>query len=246
MKPSIRIIAIPLFIALTALGTFAGPPFLTDDPEPVEFHHWEFYLASQIVQNAEAIQGALPQIEVNFGLFPETQIHVIAPLGFSKVNHGTLENGPGDVELGIKLRFIKEQKWVPQIGTFPHVEIPVGDSSKGLGTGRTQIFLPLWLQKSIGKFETYGGGGCWISPGYTRYNLSSLGWLLQYNFMDAFSAGAEIFRNTAQQATGQAETGFNAGAIVNFGSLHHILFSAGTDIRGSNRLLMYAAYQLTI
>ena len=25
----------------------AGPPFKTDDPQPVDLHHWEFYLASQ-------------------------------------------------------------------------------------------------------------------------------------------------------------------------------------------------------
>ena len=24
----------------------AGPPFLTDDPEPVDYQNWEFYIAS--------------------------------------------------------------------------------------------------------------------------------------------------------------------------------------------------------
>jgi hypothetical protein len=27
--------------------TVGGPPFVIDDPEPVEFRHWEVYLASQ-------------------------------------------------------------------------------------------------------------------------------------------------------------------------------------------------------
>ncbi len=30
-----------------ALKSQAGPPFLTDDPEPVELNHWEVYLFGQ-------------------------------------------------------------------------------------------------------------------------------------------------------------------------------------------------------
>src|ERR1019366_8989957 len=36
-----------LSLALRPQEAPAGPPFLTDDPEPVEYQHWEFYLASQ-------------------------------------------------------------------------------------------------------------------------------------------------------------------------------------------------------
>jgi hypothetical protein len=222
---------------------WAGPPFVTDDPEPVALHHLEVYIASQIVQNELELQGTIPHLEVNFGTLPETQFHIIVPYEFSKADRGRANTGLGDVELGIKFRFLKEHQWLPQVGTFPHVLVPAGDSSVGLGTGRTQIFVPIWLQKSFGRFETYGGGGYWMSPGYTNYNFWSFGWTLQYNVVDALSAGAEIFRNTGG---GQAETGFDAGIIINVSSLHHILLSAGTDIRGQNRLMTYAAYQLTL
>jgi hypothetical protein len=44
--PTLRTIA-----ALTILGitgtAHGGPPFVTDDPEPVDYQHWEFYVASQ-------------------------------------------------------------------------------------------------------------------------------------------------------------------------------------------------------
>ena len=29
-----------------ALPLWAGPPFETDDPEPVEYHHWEIFFAA--------------------------------------------------------------------------------------------------------------------------------------------------------------------------------------------------------
>jgi hypothetical protein len=35
-----------LAVALYALQAVAGPPFRTDDPELVDYEHWEFYLFS--------------------------------------------------------------------------------------------------------------------------------------------------------------------------------------------------------
>ena len=32
------------------LAAWAGPPFFTDDPEPADYKHGEFYVASQYIQ----------------------------------------------------------------------------------------------------------------------------------------------------------------------------------------------------
>jgi hypothetical protein len=41
-------LAVAAFVAALLPGpASAGPPYTTDDPEPVELHHWEVYLASQ-------------------------------------------------------------------------------------------------------------------------------------------------------------------------------------------------------
>jgi hypothetical protein len=36
-----------LGVLLISTRAWAGPPYVTDDPEPVEYRHWEVYLASQ-------------------------------------------------------------------------------------------------------------------------------------------------------------------------------------------------------
>jgi hypothetical protein len=224
----------------------AGPPFVTDDPEPVAYHHWEIYVASEVLKNAFGIQGTVPHVEVNFGILPETQLHVIAPFAFFRDTLGATSAGLGDIELGVKFRFVKEYPWFPQVGTFPHVLIPTGDTAKNTGTGRYQVFVPLWLQKSFDRFTTYGGGGIWVSPGHPSFNYWSFGLECQYDITGWVTAGAEVFSNTAAPASGQAETGINAGAIFNVNAAHHILVSAGTDVRGPNHFMAYAAYQLTL
>jgi hypothetical protein len=236
--------AIILLVFLFVGHAVSGPPFVTDDPEPVALGHWEFYVASQVARNEYASAGAAPQVEVNFGAFPETQLHVIIPLAFAASTGAPAYAGMGDIEAGIKFRVIKEYPWFPEIGVFPQVLAPTGNASRGLGAGRSQIFAPLWLQKDFGDFTTYGGGGYWISPGHSKFNYWTFGWECEYKVISTVTAGAEIFHNTPSKAT-QAETGMNAGLILDFSAIHHALLSAGTDIRGPNRFMMYAAYQIT-
>jgi hypothetical protein len=92
---------------------------------------------------------------------------------------GPAAYGYGDTELGAKFRFVHEGEFVPQIGTFPLAELPTGDSARGLGSGQVEVFLPLWLQKSVGPLLTYGGGGYCINPGAGNHDWLFLGWHLE-------------------------------------------------------------------
>lgn len=40
----LTVIGIALCVLLTPSRAFAGPPFLTDDPQPVDVHNYEFYI----------------------------------------------------------------------------------------------------------------------------------------------------------------------------------------------------------
>jgi hypothetical protein len=66
-----------LCMALAATPAWAGPPYLTDDPEPVELGHWEFHLASQWTATRHAAQGTSPHVEVNYGALPQLQLPMI-------------------------------------------------------------------------------------------------------------------------------------------------------------------------
>ncbi len=222
----------------------AGPPFRTDDPEPVEFQHWEFYIASTGTFG-EGYSLTAPHVEINYGLLPDVQVHLIAPLEYVNPKGETAHYGYGDTEIGVKYRFIHESDWVPQVGIFPLLELPTGDEDKNLGTGKVQAFLPLWLQKSWGPWKTYGGCGYWINPGKGNRDFWFFGWEAERELSEYVTIGAEIFHQTATEKGGDSDTGFNIGGYINFTKANHLLFSAGRDISGPSDFSYYIGYLFT-
>jgi hypothetical protein len=234
-----------IWLAFSLPDAQAGPPFFTDDPVPLDLHHWEFYLASQDFVARGLTSGTLPHIETNYGLTREMMIHVIVPLAYSRPRGATMQYGLGDVELGLKYRFVQETNSRPQIGTFPHVEVPLGSPTRGLGNAYVQVFLPLWIQKSWGPWTSYGGGGYWTNPGPGNKDFWMFGWTVTRDFSKTLTAGVELIRNTPDSAGSRGETAFNLGALVTIGDGKIIMFSAGRDIRGDNRFFTYVALYWT-
>jgi Putative MetA-pathway of phenol degradation len=240
------------FVACATLTTsdfaLAGPPFITDDPETVEYQHYEFYIASQQVSTRDGRSGTLPHLEFNYGAAPDLQLHIIVPYAFNNPVDGLRLRGVGDVELGAKYRFIHETGSLPMVGIFPIVVTHSGDADKGLGNGRTEVYLPVWLQKKWGKWKSYGGGGYWINRGANSKNHWSSGWQLQNDISKHLTLGGEIYHSTEQVAGEGSSTGFNVGGYYNFDKHNHLLFSAGrglTNADRTNKLSAYVAYQLT-
>lgn len=244
-------LAIGLVMLAPAIAD-AGPPFLTDDPEPVEYQHYEFYTFSMGTHVSGDTSGVGPAWEFNYGLIPNGQFHVIAPLAFDSPAGGSPQYGYGDTELGFKYRFIQEDDkgLRPMVGVFPLVELPTGDQGNGLGAGHTRAYFPLWLQKSFGDWTTYGGGGYWINHGggTNDQDYWFFGWLLQKQVTKQFAVGGELFHQTADTIGGKDSTGFNLGAIYDFDDHNHLLMSAGRGFQNASATNLYSwylGYQIT-
>ena len=224
---------------------WAGPPFITDDPEPVEYRHVELNAASQYANNKRGKEGALPLFDFNYGIVPDVELHFLVPIVFVHPAGGPTLHGFGDTEVGVKYRFIHESETTPQVGAFPVVHLPTGDSDRGLGGGHVPLFLPIWIQKGWGPWTTYGGGGYWFNPGGGNKNFWQLGWLGEREITKMLTLGAEIFYVGKDTDEGRDRTGYNVGGFFNLTENHHILFSAGSDIAGDNRFSAYLGYRWT-
>lgn len=246
-------------VAIFAGKAAAGPPFQTDDPEPVPYNHFEFYTFSIGTAVRGDTQGEVPAFEGNYGLVPNGQIHIIAPLTFDSPAGAGSQYGMGDTELGFKYRVANEDKdgAQPMVGVYPLVELPTGDAARGLGAGYVRAYFPLWIQKSVGDWTTYGGGGYWINHGDGTANRDYwfFGWLLQRQVTKQLAIGGEIFHQTATVAFGTTNpaftkptTGFNIGAIYDFDAHNHLLVSFGAGVQNApdtNLFSWYLGYQLT-
>jgi hypothetical protein len=245
-------------VLLESKCAHAGPPYRTDDPEPVDYRHWEFYAFATGAHIGGDTSGFGPAFEFNYGVIPNGQISVTAPLAFDAPTGAKPQFGYGDTELGFKYRFVDEDRngALPQIAVYPLLEFPTGSQPRGLGQGYAQVFLPVWLQKSFGDWTTSGGGGYWFnqSARFGDRNYWYVSWLLQRKIAENLALGGEFFYQSAgavQLPTNLPSPdilGFNLGGVYDVDEHNHLLASAGRGLLHATRtniLSWYFGWQVT-
>lgn len=249
-----------LFLILAAPKLRAqGPPYQTDDPVPVDLHHYEFYVFGSTDGTPAETDATGPAFEFNWGAVPRVQLHAILPWGVIAPSNNPvyLPGGTGpsafgliDMELGVKIAYIKESKYIPQIGTFTMFEIPTGNFEEGLGVGKVWYKLPLWLQKNIGHWLLDGGAGETIVPQTQYRNFPYGGFLLKYTFGERLEFGGEIF---AHGREGFAAPQTEASTMLDMGGYYHFkhhpgeqfLFCYGHSVAGQTENYAYVGMYWT-
>jgi hypothetical protein len=226
-------------LTLASIPALAGPPFLTDDPAPVDFKHSEFYIFSTYDKTPDGKDIAVPAFEYNYGPLPDMQLHIVVPFARSEPNGEASHSGLGDIEVGVKYRFIEETETMPQVGIFPMAELNTGDSDKGLGNGKTWWRLPVWIQKSWGEWTTYGGGGYVVNRAEGQKSYPFAGWLLQKDIGEKWTLGGEVFARAKDTEDGRSTTLVNLGGYYKFTPEFNLLFSAGHSVGGERHTIAY-------
>ena len=101
------LIGATLLAAPTA--AWAGPPFMTDDPEPTETGHWEIYGPLVEAEGRRIDYEGSTGVEINYGPAPDVQITVGLPFAFAHDTNGMLW-GAGDAAVSAKYRFYHDDK----------------------------------------------------------------------------------------------------------------------------------------
>jgi hypothetical protein len=245
------LLSLPLLAAVSG-RTLAGPPFETDDPEPVELGHYEFYVFSGTDGTPVEKDPIGPSFEFNWGALPNTQFHAIVSFGaiipsnnpgYAPAGEGATAYGLLDTELGVKYRFISETDNRPEIGAFPMIELPTGSYSRGLGVGKTWYKLPIWIQKDWDPWTTYGGGGYEVVPQVGYKNFLYAGWLLQRDLGERWTLGGELWYHGAE---GLATAQIRPATMFDFGGYYYLrkpgfqlLFALGHTVVGQSETYAY-------
>ena len=215
-------LALGLFLLALPAAASAGPPFLTDDPEPTAFRHWEIYAPLfEEEGSGQDLEGAFGA-EINYGATPNLQVSLRLPAAFLHNDRGW-RGGAGDIEASMKYRLYDRAGL--QIAVYPGITLPT--ASHGLGAGRVTGLLPVWAQKDMGSWSVFGGGGYALNPGPGNRNYWTGGLTVTRQVNDRLLIGAEVDRRGAETHGGSASTSVGLGAIYNLKGPLRLLGSCG-------------------
>lgn len=234
-----------LFVAGSA---WAGPPFVTDDPEPVEYRHWEINSGLAASWGHDEVSAGIPTIDINYGIAPNVQAHIQPRYSYEKAG-SQARSGIDDTEIGVKYRFmnIDEGGSAWMAGIYPLYQLPTGDRKLGPGRGEGQAFLPLWIQHDSGPWTVYGGSGYRINPGGGNRNSVFTGVTALYKVGYGLQLGAEVYHESPTASDSGATTAFNVGGSYGLAPRCNLLFSAGRTLNdgpSTPRASAYVAVQL--
>ena len=234
-------------IIMTSHQVIAGPPFVTDDPEPVDYQHWEVNYGLNKTWSDGAYSAGLPGIDINYGFTSNLQLH-IQPKYTYVHDAGISLNGIDNTEVGIKYRFINNiyTDSTLMVGTYPMIQIPTGENKLSPSSGKAQSFLPIWAQYNQNNWTLYGGTGYRFNNWLDSKNSFFVGCVALYQLTNNFALGGEVFRESAATIGDKSTSAFNLGGTYHITDNYHLLFSAGRGLGNStstNSLSTYLALQ---
>lgn len=228
-----------LIVALGSYPTWAGPPFLTDDPEPTDVGHWEIYAPLVEGSGKGADYECSVSAELNYGAAPDLQLTVALPARYVHDSAG-FHWGRGDLELSAKYRFYYDEKAGLSIAAFPGITLPT--ASRGMGDSKVTALLPIWAQKDIGPWSIFGGGGYAINPGPGSRDYWTGGIAVTREISKNLLCGIEIDRQGADTVGGRASTSLGFGAILQLKAPFRLLGSGGPTFVDGDRAPGFHAF----
>jgi hypothetical protein len=213
-----------------ASPAIAGPPYLTDDPEPTDYKHFEIYTFNSGTVARGDTNGETG-IDFNYGGAPNLQLTATIPMAFDAPSDGPLVGGPGNVELAAKYRFLTQENFGLDVAVFPRVFLP--SASSNVGDQHASLLLPIWVEKDWDRWSAFGGGGCEYNRSWNSQNFCVAGAVLTRQITDTLQLGFEVFHQTPNVPGGLATTSLGVGARYDLNENFHLLGYAGRGVQNA-------------
>jgi Putative MetA-pathway of phenol degradation len=242
---ALRCAVLSVLVALPGPPGLAGPPYVSDDPEPTEYRHYEIYAFTQGLRTDQGTSGT-SGVDFNYGAGPNLQLTLVVPAAYEHPRDAASASGLGSIELAAKYRFLHQATSGWDVAFFPRLILP--SAANSVGQSHAAFLLPLWLERDWAQWSTFGGGGCAINHGADSRNYCLASWALAFQLLPDLQIGAELVYQTPD--THGAPTTFSTGAGVRYdlGSTCHLMAYAGPGLANpaeSDRYAWYAAILFT-
>jgi hypothetical protein len=175
-----------------------------------------------------------------YGAVPDLQLTAVLPVGFQSQLHGPTAVNLSNVELAGKYRFLHQAQIGLDAAVFPRVFLPAGSSA--VGDSHASLLVPIWLERDLGPWSTFGGGGYEVNQGNKSRDFFQLGWVITRKIMPNLQIGAEIYHKSADALDAKDSTGLDGGFIYDLDDHFHLMGSMGPGIQNANDANRYSWY----
>jgi Putative MetA-pathway of phenol degradation len=228
-----------LGLVLLTQSAVAGPPYVSDDPEPTDYKHFEIYTFTTGTTTRGGTAGQ-SGIDFNYGAAPDLQLTATVPAGFDLPAGGSASVGLSNVELAAKYRFLHQDSFGLDVSVFPRIFLPSG--SANVGDTHASLLLPVWVQKDwSGGWSAFGGGGCTVSE-RRAVDFCQMGGVLTYQLLPKLQVGAELFHQTADTSGTPASSSVGIGWRYDLNDNYHLLGYVRRGIENTGETDQYSWY----
>ena len=232
-------------LVLLTLGLFqpnqalAGPPYVSDDPAPTEYRHYEIYAFANGTSGRDGAGGAAG-LDFNYGVLPDLQLTAVLPIAYDAPKKERTLAGIGNIEIAAKYRFLHQSAIGWDVAFFPRVFLP--SASRRVGEDHASVLLPLWVGRDWSQWSTFGGGGCVINRGGASQDYCVVGWALTRQLLSDLRIGAEVVHQTPDTKGGRPSTGIGVGLQYDCNDVAHLLAYAGPGLQNVGETARYNWY----
>ena len=215
-------IASAVFLALS-LAAFPAFAMDTDDPGTVAPKNVEVEISGEYAKSAEGGETGL-SIAATTGILQNLDFGLTLPYTITDPDAGGGESGIGDLEAGLKFRFLEGEGARPALALTAGASIPTGDEDKGLGSGEVDLsaalvagfeFKPVNLYVNLG----YGRLTSADTDAGEKADIFSASAAVEWAVTEPFAVNAEFLYESAGADGDDAPLAVTAGAAYTFSDM---------------------------
>lgn len=227
-------------ICAIALSTpaMAGPPFMTDDPDPTPERTFEIFAFANNTTARDDASGSVG-LDFNYGAGRDLQLSATLPLSYEQARGARLSSGLGNIELAAKYRILHQDRFGWDVAVFQRVFLPSGS---GLGEQHASFLLPVWIGRHGDTWSTFGGGGCALNRGGESQDYCIAGWAMTHRVAPGLQLGGELFHQSPDTKSARASTILGFGATYDANEHLHLLGYIGAGLQNASETGRASSY----
>ena len=188
----ILVLGVPMVLCEPALAQ-GGPPYYTNDTATPGSHSWEINVGYMPFLYATQSTSHLPDLDINYGI--GARIQLTYENAWLRVGEGAraAKYGLGQDQIGVKFRFVDNEKAGFAIATFPQVSVnnPNDSVVRGITPRGASLIVPFEFTKQLRSINVN-----W-EVGYNLVHLGPQGWIAGivagHDVSKRFQVDAELY-----------------------------------------------------